>query len=389
MKLSKLLFVLFVLGVVIGGATVFAGGKAEAPAPAAKDVLSMPWNDLVEAAKKEGKVVLYVWYKENYFADVVKAFKAQYGIDVQVVVGDMTANFNKAIAEKDAATGTIDLMVVGGEWVKPVLDLGMMMGPMKARIPDADKLDAGLWQRQEGTDTHGYLIPFMRNQTGLLYDPSRVPNPPQTWEEFTAWVDANPKQFGFCDPTKGGSGQSFVLTLLKYTAGGLDRYYGDTEVVPDKVANWKQAWDWVNQRKDKITITASNTDSAQRVNDGELSMVVEWDDVAVALMSNGQLSKDFKLYIPKLGFTGGGDTLGVLKNGQHKAAAILLASFITSAPEQIAVNAPAVGLYPARTDVNVTGTLINSAERSYNVPEIPAQYKALYIQEFVKNCLMQ
>jgi putative spermidine/putrescine transport system substrate-binding protein len=386
---SKLLLVLLFLGLVVGGATVFAAGKTEAPAPAAKDLLTVPWNDLVDAAKKEGKVVLYVWYKENYFADVAKAFKAQYGIDAQVVVGDMAANFNKAIAEKDSATGTIDLMVVGGEWVKPVLDFQMMLGPMKDRIPEADKLDQGLWQRQEGTDTHGYLIPFMRNQTGLLYNPSRVLNLPQTWDEFTAWVDANPGQFGFCDPTKGGSGQSFVLTLLKYTTGGLDKYYGDTEVVQAKVANWNQAWAWVNQRKDKIKITASNTDSAQRVNDGELSMVVEWDDVAVALMSNGQLSKSFKLYIPKLGFTGGGDTLGVLKNGAHKAAAILLASFITSAPEQIAVNAPTVGLYPARTDVNVSGTLIKPEERAYNVPEIPAQYKALYIEEFVKNCLMQ
>lgn len=388
MKCFKLILVLFFLGVVIGGAPVFAGGKAEAPAPAAKDVLAMPWGELVDAAKKEGKVVLYVWYKENYFADVVKAFKAQYGIDAQVVVGDMTANFNKAIAEKDAATGTIDLMVVGGEWVKPVLDMGMMLGPMKNRVPDADKLDAALWERQEGTDTHGYLIPFMRNQTGLLYNPDRVPNPPQTWDEFTAWVDSHPKQFGFCDPTKGGSGQSFVLTLLKYAAGGLDRYYGDTEVVADKVANWGQAWDWVKSRKDKITITASNTDSAQRVNDGELSMVVEWDDIAVAMMANGQLSKSFKVYIPKLGFTGGGDTLGVLKNGAHKAAAILLASFITSAPQQIAVNAPTVGLYPARTDVSVSGTLIKPEERANNVPEIPAQYKALYIEEFVKNVLM-
>jgi ABC-type uncharacterized transport system YnjBCD substrate-binding protein len=389
MKCNKLLLVLFILGVVIGGASVFAGGKVEAPAPAAKDVLAMPWDELVAAAKQEGKVVLYVWYKENYFADVAKGFKDQYGIDAQIVVGDMAANFNKAIAEKDSATGTIDVMVVGGEWVKPVLDFGMMLGPMKNRIPDANKLDPALWERQEGTDTHGYLIPFMRNQTGLLYDPKRVPNPPQTWDEFAAWIDSNPKQFGFCDPTKGGSGQSFVLTLLKYTAGGLDRYYGDTEVVPAKVANWNQAWDWVKKRSDKITITASNTDSAQRVNDGELSMVVEWDDIAVAMMANGQLSKSFKLYIPKLGFTGGGDTLGVLKNAPRKAAAILLASFITSAPQQIAVNAPTVGLYPARTDVNVSGTLIKPEERGNNIPEIPAQYKQMYIEEFVKNVLMK
>jgi putative spermidine/putrescine transport system substrate-binding protein len=383
----KLLVVLIILMLSLGTASVFAGGEGET-APEAKDVLAMSWDELVAAAKAEGQVALYVWYKQEYFVDALNAFKQKYGIGAQVIVaGAEDANFNKAIAEKDMVPGTMDAMIVGGKGIKPVMDLGLMIGPLKPRIPHADKLAPGPWEKQEGVETKGYLVPFMRNQTGLLYDPEKVTNPPQTWEQLTAFVDANPKRFGFNDPSKGGSGQSFVHTLLKYEAGGLDKYYGDTEVEQADVANWGQAWDWVNKRKDKLVFTSSNNDSIQRVNDGELWLTVAWDDVAYTQMSTGALFKRAKLYIPTMGFAGGGDTLGVLKNAPHPAAAILLVSFLTEAEQQQALSK--VGLYPARTDLSVTSTMLKEEERKNSLLWIPAQYKALFIQEFVKNCLMK
>ncbi len=385
----KKIVIACLLVLAIAGVT-FAGGRGETTTPTApQNFLTMPWDQLVTAAKQEGKVVLYVWYKEKYFNDVAKAFKDKYGIDATVVVGSQQANFNKALAEKAAANGTIDAMVLGGVMVQPAIEQHMVYGPLQARIPDSDKISAASWKTQEGVEIGGYLVPFMRNQTGLLYDPKRVSNPPQTWDQLTAWIDAHPKQFGFCDPQKGGSGQAFVMTLLKYTAGGLDKYYGDTAVDQSKTADWSKAWDWVNQRKDKITITASNNDSAQRLNSGELSLVVEWDDVAVGMMGNGELTKDAKLYIPQMGLAGGGDSLGIMANSPHKAAAILLTAFIVSAPEQQAINAPDVGLYPARNDVTAPNTLINPNERQYSLSWIPGPYKTLFISEFVKNVLMK
>lgn len=364
-----------------------ASPGAETPAAAPKDVLQMSWDELVAAAKKEGQVTLYAWYKQEYFVDAFNKFKQQYGIDAKVIIGDRVGNFNKALAEKDMATGTIDVMVAGGDSVKPMIETGMMLGPLKPRIAHADKLTPLLWEKQEGVETKGYLVPFMRNQTGLLYDPDKVKNPPKTWEELTAFVDANPKRFGFNDPSKGGSGQAFILTLLKYEAGGLDKYYGDTTVEEADVATWGKAWDWVNKRKDKLVFTSSNNDSIQRVNDGELWLTVAWDDVAITQMNTGALFKRAKLFIPPMGFAGGGDTLGVLKNAPHKAAAVLLVSFLTEPDQQKALNA--VGLYPARTDVAVTSTLLTEEERKYSIPWIPAQYKAKFIADFVKNCLMK
>jgi ABC-type uncharacterized transport system YnjBCD substrate-binding protein len=135
------------------------------------DLQTASWDEIVAAAKEEGQVTFYAWYFPDYFKEAAQGFESQYGIKVNLIVGDQTANFNKAIAEKDRAVGTIDIMIVGGQWVKITMDLDLFYGPMKNVIPDAGKLAPSLWEVQEGVLTKGYLTPFHRNQTGILYDP--------------------------------------------------------------------------------------------------------------------------------------------------------------------------------------------------------------------------
>jgi putative spermidine/putrescine transport system substrate-binding protein len=378
-----------ILVVLLAAGILLASGTKEAPAAPKLDLNTASWDQIVAAAKAEGQVTFYGWYFADYFRDAATDFEKQYGIKANVIIGDQTANFNKAIAEKDSAVGTIDVMIVGGQWVKTTMDLGLFYGPVKNIIPEANMLAPSLWEVQEGVLTGGYLTPFHRNQTGILYDPDQVKNPPQTWEELVAWIDANPKKFGFCDPSKGGSGQSFVHTLIAYTAGGLDKYKGDKDLVASKVANWDQAWKFANERKDKVTITVSNNDSIIRMNGGEISMTVAWDDNVKDMMSKGNLFKRAKMYIPKMGLAGGGDTMGLLKNAPRKAAGLLWIRHITSREQQLK-KFQMVGAYPARTDIAIEGTLLTEADRKNNaIPWFPAPYKSHMISEFVKNVLMK
>lgn len=353
------------------------------------DYQKAKWNDIVAAAKQEGSITFYGWYYPDYFKEAAAAFEKLYGIKANVIIGDQTANFNKAIAEKDQAQGTIDAMVVGGQWVKTTLDLNLFYGPIQAIMPDAAAMNPVAWERQEGVLTKGILAPLHRNQTGFLYDPDRVKDLPQTWAELQAWINAHPKEFGFCDPSKGGSGQSLVHTAIAQMAGGLDKYKGDTDVVPAKIANWDQVWKWFNDNKDKMTITVSNNDSIVRLNGGELSLIVAWDDNVKDQMSKGTLSTRNKMYIPKMGFAGGGDSMGVLKNAQHKAAALLWIAFIESKEQQLK-KFQMVAAYPARTDIPLEGTLFTEADRKANgIPWFPAAYKNQMINDFVKNVLMK
>lgn len=95
------------------------------------------------------------------------------------------------------------------------------------------------------------------------------------------------------------------------------------------------------------------------------------------------------MYIPKMGLPGGGDTVGILKNAPHKAAALVWISFLQSKEQQLK-KFQTVSAYPARTDMTIEGTLLSEEDRkNYAVPWFPACYKDYMIKEFVKNVLMK
>jgi putative spermidine/putrescine transport system substrate-binding protein len=269
------------------------------------------------------------------------------------------------------------------------MDLGLFYSPIHNVIPHVDKLAPNLLQYVEGLKNNGELIPLYRNQTGLLYNPAKVKNPPQTWEELTTWIKANPKRFGFNDPSKGGSGQSFIHAAIGQMTGGLDQYRGDLDVVPAKMENWNKVWDWMNSMEEYWTYTTSNNDSISRVNSGEFWMTVAWDDDMQVNLKKGSLFKEAVLYIPNFGLAGGGDCAGVLKNAKNKAAGLLFIGFLTEPDQQIKMN-ERIGSYLARTDVSGKMQLLPEEQRQKNgVAWIPAPYKRAFIDQFVKNVLMK
>ena len=255
-------------------------------------------------------------------------------------------------------------------------------------MPSKDAYDPMLSKVQEGVPNPGSLVPVYRNQTGLLYNPEMVSDPPQTFADLERFIEENPNKFGFCDPSKGGSGQSFIHSVIKEKTGGLEQYMGDTEADPEKVAKWDAVWQWFLDRKDKVVITTSNYDSLMRPNQGELSLIVAWDDDANVYMQKGELFKDAALYIPEFGMAGGGDTLGIPANSANKEAALVFIDYITGIEAQRTLDKEG-GLYPARTDIEVLNTLINKDDMRNSVAWIPAQYKQLFIRDFVEKVLMQ
>jgi len=356
------------------------------------DYLSMSWDKIVEAAKAEGEVVFYGWWGEQFWVDAAEGFEEKYGISVKVIIADHAAKTSKTLAEKNKAVGTMDVQEFGGQEIKPIIEGGLCYGPLTEIIPDADKLDPKLSKMNEGVLIEGFLLPVYRNQTGFLYDPQKVSNPPQTWDELVIWIKAHPKEFGFCDPLKGGSGQSFVQTVIANLCGGLDKYKGDTEIVESKVANWNLAWEWLNENKENMTITVSNFDSIDRLNQGELSLIVAWDDEIQINLEKGTLFKRAKAYIPEMGLPGGGDAIGVLKNAPHKAASLLFISYLIEKDVQIHMN-KVIGTYYARTDIELgEGEKVvfsDQVRAKYGTSWVPAAYKDYFVKGFTKEVLMK
>jgi putative spermidine/putrescine transport system substrate-binding protein len=368
--------------------TTAAGASTTPTAPA--DLLAASWDQITALAKAEGKLTFYSWYFSDFYTEVAKRFKAAYGIDVTVVIGDVGANMDKALAEKDSAVGSIDAMDTGGQYVKTTMDAGIFWGPILPVLPSSGQLDSKLSSYQEGVDLKGFLVPIYRNQTAFLYDPAKVPNPPQTWDEFTAWLKANPKGFAYCDPNKGGTGQSFVQTVIANLTGGLDKYKGDTEVDPTKIANWNLAWDWLKTNNPNINVTLSNDESIDVVNTGAALLSDVWSDDVGVSFGKGTLFKSAKLYIPTMGLPGGGSTQGILKNAQNKAAALLWLDYLTSPDIQALMN-KITGAIPARNDIPAAqiSDLVPPDQRQYKTDWVPGAYKAEMVKEYTKFVLLQ
>ncbi|MCI1964918.1 MAG: extracellular solute-binding protein [Oscillospiraceae bacterium] len=367
-----------------------AAGAAEQKADT--DYANMSIDELKEAAKKEsGKIVVSAWWGEDFWQKFAQSFEKKYGIKVEISFGDSQPVLDKVIMEKDADASTIDAMLLGGANAKIAMDANVMYPNILNAIEGKEELDPGLCKMQEGVIHKGTFVPIYLNQTGILYNPQKVSESelPQTWEDLEKYIDSHPGKFAFNNPTKGGSGQAFVHTAINILAGGVDQYTGDTEVVEDKIKDWQKVWDWINARKDKLTITNSNSESIAKVNSGECDMAAAWDDDSVNAMKKGELMKDAKLYIPKFKMAGGGDTMGVVKNSANKASAILFVNELASKEGQIQMNKVLCSL-PARSGISVDTTLLSQEDMKENrISWFPSVYKKRMNEDFVEKVLMQ
>jgi len=366
-------------------------GQPTPSAPAQpKDLMDMTWDEIYEEAKKEGEVIFFIWHDEAAFTEIGKAFEAKYpGVKFKLTVSDSSAAIDKAIAEKNGEKGSFDVYTIGGSAIKTLMDASALYDANVAKkMENYDKLDQGLCYAQEGVIHDGRAVPLYRNQSGLLYNPRNISNPPETWAELEAYIDANPLKFGFCHPLQGGSGGCFILAVHDNLCGGLEKYMGDTEADPNDMANWDIMWNWFRDRKSKITITTSNNDSLSRLNQGELDLVVAWDDGTFSAKANGELFKDATFYVPEFGLPGGGDTVGMLANAPHKAASLLLMNFLTGTEAQTMINS-VLNSYPARTDIPVNNTVVPSEDFANRTEWTPAAYKVAYCKGFVAEVLQK
>lgn len=396
-KKLRVLSVLLALTMLLSLLTGCGGGKTDDPAPDSgaqssasfDELMAMDWAAIEEAAKAEGEVTFTVWYNEAGFTELLKLFTDKYGIKVNMVISDEEAVVQKALAEKDGKVGTLDVAVVPNT-VKTLLDAKIMYGPIMDKMESADLLDPGLSQYQEGVDHQGYVVPFYLNQTGFLYNSNKFSpaDLPQNWDDLNAYIQANPKKFGICVPEKGGSGQAFTMLAIQEITGGLEQYYGDIDADESKTASWEKVWAWFNENEDKITLTTSNNDSISRLNQGELDLIVAWTDDTAVARAAGELGDQAVMYIPEMGTAGGGDTLGVFANAEHKAAALLLVNWLLSNEAQEAA-ASLLNVIPARTDIPAPDTGLTAEDMSHRTSWVPVAYKTKFIQDFTTYVLGQ
>jgi putative spermidine/putrescine transport system substrate-binding protein len=188
-------------------------------------------------------------------------------------------------------------------------------------------------------------LPYRGSQVLLAYDTTKLDPAavPKTWPDLIAWIKANPGQFIYNRPNKGGSGGNFVRRAIleangkdpsKFTVDNFTPEFAEEALTPA----WAILQDLAASLFDGGAYTSGNTQSVQLLGQSAVTMIPAWSDQALTAIAQGVLPETTGLVqLQDLGLPGGFTKLGVLSNGVNKDAALKLADFLLSEPIQSAI----------------------------------------------------
>lgn len=224
------------------------------------------------------------------------------------------------------------------------------------RLPEG-AMDAGLYVnvKEAGLSNYGkinplaidtdYSVPYRGSQVLLAFDTAKLPadQAPRTFADLVAWIKANPGQFIYNRPDKGGSGGNFVRRAI-YEVNGKDpsKFTVDNYTPEAAEAALKPAWDLLADLApslfDQGAYTSGNTQSIQLLGQSAVTMIPAWSDQALQAIATGVLPETTGLVqLTDLGLPGGFARSVILAHGANRDAALKLADYILTEEVQNAV----------------------------------------------------
>jgi putative spermidine/putrescine transport system substrate-binding protein len=186
-------------------------------------------------------------------------------------------------------------------------------------------------------------LPWRGSQVLLAYNSDKVATPPRTWAELVAWIKANPGQFIYGRPDRGGSGRNFVVRAIHEANGRDPSLFKIDNFTKDAAAErFPKAWDILNDLApslyNKGAYTAGNTPTLQLLAQGVVAMVPAWSDQALQGISQGVLPPSTKLVqLTDLPLCGQFSQAAIPTNAAHHDGALKLANFLLTDEMQASV----------------------------------------------------
>lgn len=301
------------------------------------------------AFAEEGRIDWYTDSDSNildFWTNTVKpAYEAANpGITINLVdAGDGAGS--RAIAERALAamqTNTdpqADMMEShDAEIPDGAIEAGLWVNVREAGLTNVDKVNPAAWE----TD---FELPYRGSQVLLAYDTTKLDpaDAPKTWDELVAWIHANPGQFIYNRPDKGGSGGNFVRRAI-HQANGLDpdvftvdnytEEFGQEALEP----TWDILADLAPDLYDGGAYTSGNTQSIQLLAQGVVTMTPVWSDQVLQAIDQGVLPESTGLVqLQDLALAGGFSRMTFYSNGTNTEAALKLGDFMLTEEIQSAI----------------------------------------------------
>jgi putative spermidine/putrescine transport system substrate-binding protein len=292
------------------------------------------------------------WYTSSdsnildFWTNIVKpAFEAAHpGVTINLVdAGDgagIIAISERAMAAKQTNTDPQADFFESADPLLPAgaIEAGIFVNIKEAGLSNYSKLNPAGIQSD-------YSLPYRGSQVLLAYDTTKLDpaDAPKNWDDLVTWIKANPGQFVYNRPDKGGSGGNFVRRAI-HQANGLDpsMFTVDnyTQEFGDETLGkaWELLKDIAPSLYDNGAYSSGNTQSIQLLSQGVVTMVPVWSDQVLQAIDQGVLPDTTGLVqLQDLALVGGFTRSVVLETGTNRDAALQLADFMLSEEIQSAI----------------------------------------------------
>jgi putative spermidine/putrescine transport system substrate-binding protein len=230
-----------------------------------------------------------------------------------------------------------------------------------------------------GVNVDGYVVPMFHNQIAIAYHPSKVANPPKTFDELAAWVKANPNRFGYNGIKGGVSGVGFTMGWV-YWKTGLYQQLTQGPVDKGKDGAIREAITALRDFNKGVVITNGNAGTLDALNRGEIWMGVVWIDQLVAWKNEGRMDQAVTPSLPAPGLPIYPLYLVVPREAASRDMATRYIDYIATPEVQARAIVERFGWYPG-VDPDKVLPLINAKSRELLFKGVSAQDLARYSRQ--------
>lgn len=276
--------------------------------------------------------------QDLWVKSLVPAFKAQYpGYDVNVTFdlhGDHDAQETAKITAAAVLHKNPGVDLIDGGFVTTLGAAGLLYRPTPGLLPNIKDVNKTVLTAGKGG------IPYRGSSVLLAYNSKNVPTPPKTLDELLTWIKANPGKFTYNAPSGGGSGYSFVQTVVDKYLSDSDRKTLVQVAAPDLESKWAQGLETLRQLNKYTygqngTYPANNAETLKDLATGLVDMGSVWSDQFASAIKAGTMPSNIKVaQISNPSFTGGASYLGIPNSSLNKVGARLLANWVLSPAAQ-------------------------------------------------------
>jgi ABC-type Fe3+ transport system substrate-binding protein len=367
------------IGVVLLGCMALAacgGTQAAPPAPsasggqsaagqAAKPAASAPaqWDDLVAAAKKEGKLTLTVGAGGGAQARQVipPAFKEDFGIDVEVLVSPSTQMVSRLKLEQSSGLHTMDVAIGGSDTMYLELYGEKLIDPIRPKLINPEVLKAANWFSGKPwfmDPEQQYILRLSNGVTGQTAVNTSMVKPTDLATIQDLIKPEYKGKLAAFDPTINGSGaQHAALLQVKLGTDFIKKLYADQQAV--KTQDNRQLADWVGRGNYPIAISLNSANLEQAKHDGLPIKEVTFPDAPPYL-------------------TAGSGLMALLKGAPHPAATQLFMNWMAMPHGQTVYN-------KAVSMVSPLTTVKSDWVPDYVIPKQGVEYTDLYDWDYTIN----